>query len=278
MEPMAQQLKDSLPAGIEPLRLQELMIQAEKRLSMGGLAAGMAHEINNPLGIISQAAANIQRRVSPGHPSNQAAAEALGLDLDLLQAYLEQRQVPEFLAAIREAVERITRIVGNLCHFSARSDATPVPGPLPAVVQRALELATSDFQGGCRSGFRNIETRCEFEPELPPVPMVANEIEQVLLALLMNATRAMAGNPPERPPRLDLRAWHEPRHVALEVKDNGPGMDEALLRRIFDPFSSTHSGLGLPVAYLIITRHHQGRLEVASAPGQGACFTIRMPI
>ena len=90
----------------EQTRIQDLMVQTEKMMSLGGLAAGMAHEINNPLGIITQAAQNIERRLSPELPANQRAAAETGVDLAGLHAFFERRQIPQFVDSIKQAVEK----------------------------------------------------------------------------------------------------------------------------------------------------------------------------
>lgn len=265
------------------VRIQELMIQTEKMMSVGGLAAGMAHEINNPLGIISQSAQNIERRLSLDLPANHRAAQEIGLDMQLLQAYFERRQISQFLGGIREAVTRATRIVSNMLKFSRQSESARHPASLPEIAEQALELAANDYDLKKKFDFRSIEILREFDPELPLVPVVAIEIEQVLLNLLRNAAQAMAANPSGRQPRLTLRIRREAKHAVLEVEDNGPGMDEAVRRRVFEPFFTTKepgvgTGLGLSVSYTIITQNHKGLMEVASNPGWGTCFTVRLPM
>jgi PAS domain S-box-containing protein len=266
----------------ERTRIQELMVQTEKMMSVGGLAAGMAHEINNPLGIISQAAQNIERRLSRELPANQAVAEEIGLDLELMKLFFQRRRIPEFLSSIQESVARASKIVGNMLQFSRQTDSIRIPASLPGILQQSLELASNDYDLKKKYDFRDINIHQDIEAELPLVPMVAIEVEQVIFNLLKNAAQAMGGNPPERPPRLMIRMWKEPRYVVLEIEDNGPGMTEAVRRRIFEPFFTTKppgigTGLGLSVSYMIITQNHRGLLEVDSAPEQGARFTIRLP-
>ncbi len=267
----------------ERTRIQELMIQTEKMMSVGGLAAGMAHEINNPLGIISQAAQNIERRLSTDLPANRTVAEGIGLDLSLLKAYYDQRRIPEFVSGILDAVGRATKIVGNILQFSRKPGSSKVPTSLVYLVEQALELAANDYDLKKKYDFRSIEIQRDFEPDLPLVPVVAIEVEQVILNLMKNAAQAMIENPPERPPALMLRAWTEPRYVVLEAKDNGHGMNESVRRKIFEPFFTTKepgvgTGLGLSISYIIITQNHKGLMEVDSTPGQGTRFTIRLPL
>jgi PAS domain S-box-containing protein len=267
----------------ERSRIQELLVQTEKMMSVGGLAAGMAHEINNPLGIISQATQNIERRLSPELAINQAFAAETGLDLTLVETYCKHRQIPQFISSIQDAVARANRIVGNMLQFSRKPDSTMFSASLADLVQEALDLAANDYDLKKKFDFRSIEIHREIEPDLPQVSVVAIEIEQVVLNLLKNAAQAMAANPPDRHPRIDIRLRKEPLHLVLEVEDNGPGMSDSVRRRIFEPFFTTKepgvgTGLGLSVSYMIITQNHKGILEVKSSPDRGARFTIRLPL
>jgi len=267
----------------EQVRIQDLLIQTEKMLSLGGLAAGMAHEINNPLGIIVQAAQNIERRLSPQLPANQRAAAELGFDLTGMEGFLERRQIPQFIDSIKQAVERANQIVGNMLQFSRRGDSGKRATSLPALMDRALELAGKDYDLKKNYDFKGIELVRHYAADVPPVPVVAVEIEQVLLNLLKNAAHAMRDNPSDRPPRLELRIHARGTYAVVEVEDNGAGMDEAVRRRAFEPFFTTKepgigTGLGLSVSYRIIAQNHKGLMEVWSRPDQGARFILHLPL
>ncbi len=267
----------------ERARIQELMIQTEKMMSVGGLAAGMAHEINNPLGIITQAAQNIERRVSPSLSANQVAAAEAGVNLDSLEVYFRQRRITEFIVSIREAAARASRIIANMLRFSRGSEAAMQPALLVTVMEQAVELAANDYDLKKKYDFRGIEIVREYQPEMPGVPIVATEIEQVLLNLLKNAAQAMIANPPERKPRIVSRIRLEERYAVIEVEDNGPGMTEDIRRRVFEPFFTTKepgvgTGLGLSVSYMIVTQNHKGLMDVASTPGKGSKFSIKVPL
>jgi len=267
----------------ERARVQELMIQTEKMMSVGGLAAGMAHEINNPLGIIIQAAQNIERRVSPGLPANLKAAEELDVDLEAINAFFEKRRIPEFIRSISEASLRASRIIANMLRFS-RCAGTTMQHVSPAdIIEQALELAAGDYDLKKKFDFRSIEITRDYAPHMPEVPMVVVEIEQVMLNLLKNAAQAMIVNPPGYGPRITLRLRREERYALIEVEDNGPGMKEEVRRRAFEPFFTTKepgvgTGLGLSVSYMIVTQNHKGLMEVESSPGKGACFRVRLPL
>lgn len=267
----------------EKRHMQELMIQNEKMVSLGGLAAGIAHELNNPLGIITQAVQNIKRRVSAEFPPNLPAAEEAGISLENLDSYFSKRQINELLDSASVAALRAAQIINSILHFSHSGGTAMQHHKLETVLEQTLELAASDFDLKKRHDFRNIIIVREFIPDMPDVPMIVTEIEQVLLNLLKNAAQAMVANPPERPPRIVLRLKREERYAVVEVEDNGPGMPEEVRRRVFEPFFTTKppgsgTGLGLSVSYMIVTRNHKGLMDVETVPGGGARFIVKLPL
>ncbi|MCP5158218.1 MAG: PAS domain S-box protein [Gammaproteobacteria bacterium] len=264
------------------VRIESMMVQTEKMLSVGGLAAGMAHEINNPLGAILQGSQNILRRIDPAMPQNRAAAAAIGVDLDRLNRYLEQRRVLHFLEGIREAGARAAKIVADMLSFSRRSESRFAPVDVEDLLETVLRLAASDYDLKKKYDFKRISIHRDFDSRLRVVHCDKTEIEQVILNLLKNAAQAMAEDG-TLSPTICLRTRYEPHYVLIEVVDNGPGMDEKTLKRIFEPFFTTKevgagTGLGLSVSYFIVTEQHRGRLAVTSKPGHGTCFSIRLPL
>lgn len=264
----------------ERRQTQEILLQHEKMLMIGGLAAGMAHEINNPLGIIAQDLQNLQRRLSPDLPANRQAAQRLGLDLHSLQAYLSEREITGYLYNIREAVQRTSRIIDNMLQFSHR-DSSRQLAPLHEVIEHALELAGGDYELRKRYRFHELCIERSYAPDLPLVPLNVTEIEQVLINLLKNAAQAMAGWPGERSIRISTRRDSD--YVVLNLCDSGPGMTEEIRLRVFDPFFTTKppgvgTGLGLTVSHAIITKSYKGRIAITSSPGKGCCCMIRIPL
>ncbi|MDR0210642.1 MAG: PAS domain-containing protein [Pseudomonas putida] len=266
------------------LSLEEMMVQSEKMLSVGGLAAGMAHEINNPLGAILHNVQNIRRRLSPELPRNQEQAAELDIDLATVNRYLESRDVPQVLDGIQQAGARAAKIVTHMLSFSRRSNRQLAPCDLPALIDQAVEIAGNDFDLTVGFDFKGQHIVRQFDPELGPVPCTANELEQVLLNLLKNAAQAIHQRPqPAEPGRIVLRTRLNPPWAEIQVEDNGVGMPESVRKRTFEPFFTTKeigqgTGLGLSVSYFIITNNHKGQMEVHSAPGQGTCFTLRLPL
>jgi PAS domain S-box-containing protein len=265
------------------VRLEEMMVQTEKMLSVGGLAAGMAHEINNPLGAILQGCQNVTRRLSVDLPKNQEAAEETGVDLQRLHNYLEARGIPQFVDDIREAGKRAAKIVADMLAFSRRSEMSFLPADLRELLDISTRLASSDYDLKKKYDFRQIEIVREYDPALGDVKCDKTEIEQVVLNLLKNAAHAMADNPSQGENRIILRTGKEDNFARIEVIDNGPGMDERTRKRVFEPFFTTKevglgTGLGLSVSYFIITEQHNGSMSVESSPGKGARFIIRLPL
>ena len=267
----------------EHVKFEEMMIQSEKMMSVGGLAAGMAHEINNPLGIILQGIQNTFRRLSPEFEKNKQLARECGTTLEHIQAYLEKRNIFQYLQGIQDAGSRASKIVKNMLSFSRRSGSIMSPTDLNLLLDKTIELASNDYDLKKRYDFRHIEIIRDYDAALTPVSCSPTEIEQVILNLLKNSTHAIAEKTPKPyTPYIKIQTRKEKDYAVIAVKDNGAGMDAETRKRIFEPFYTTKTdrgtGLGLSVAYFIITSNHNGTLAVDSEPQKGAKFTIRLPL
>jgi|GEM_PF-6559381 len=265
------------------IRMQEMMIQTEKMISVGGLAAGMAHEINNPLSAVLQGAQNISRRFSPTMEKNRVVAKKYDLDLEKMQAYMEERKIPMYLQGIRESGSRAAQIIMNMLKFSRKSESRRIPVEIDAVLENTIDLASNDYDLARKFDFKHIRLEREFDPDLKIITCTETELEQVLLNLLKNAAQSLKTAEQTEPPRITLRTIRDGDIAQIEIEDNGPGMDEKTRKRIFEPFFTTKpvgqgTGLGLSVSYSIITNNHKGTMEVQSAPGRGTRFIIRIPI
>jgi len=264
--------------------MEDKMVQSEKMLSVGGLAAGMAHEINNPLGAILHNVQNIRRRLSSDLPKNIEQAAQAGIDLNAISQYLQAREVPELLDGIQQAGARAAKIVTHMLSFSRRSNRQMSPCDLSALIDQAVDIASNDFDLAIGFDFKGHAITRQFDPQLGPVPGIPNELEQVLLNLLKNAAQAIhQRRDPHEPGRIILRTRLNPPWAEIQVEDNGAGMPEYVRKRIFEPFFTTKevgqgTGLGLSVSYFIITNNHKGQMEVQSTLEQGTCFTLRLPL
>ncbi len=262
-------------------REQSLMLQNEKMLMIGGMAAGMAHEINNPAGIIAQELQNLKRRLSPSLPANRAVAEQLKVDIEGINSYLQLREIPDFIEHIDEGVRRISTIVNNMLQFSRQDIKIQLVSDIEYIINHSLDLAGSDYDLRNHYDFKGISVTIETEKNLPPVWVIVTEIEQVLINLIKNAAQSLYGFIEDR--RISIITTRNNDWITLKIRDNGPGIPEELQSRIFEPFFTTKdvgmgTGLGLAISYAIVSDHHKGRLEVSSTLGTGTCFTVWLPI
>ncbi len=262
---------------------EEAMIQSEKMISVGGLAAGMAHEINNPLAAIMQNAALLQMRLTRDVPDNHQGAARAGTSLAAIQAYTSDRGLPELLARIQDASRRAADIVKNTLHFSRKSTAQVTPNNLAEVLDRTLALAETDYNLKKNYDFKQIKIVREYDPTLPPVLCEESKLQQVFLNLLSNGAKAMAAETQTRAPQFNIKTSRDGEMARVDIADNGPGMDAKTCRRVFEPFFTTSptdegTGLGLSVSHFIITDNHKGKIGVHSTPGQGANFFIKLPL
>ena len=265
----------------ERVRLEEMLIQSEKMISVGGLAAGMAHEINNPLAGILQNGQVIRNRISPELPANRKLAEELGTDMELISTYFERRGCLRMMDSIMDSGLRAARIVENMLSFSRKNNLRMAEVDIPALLDRTLELAANDYDLKKQYDFRKIRIEREYEENLPLVRCEESKIQQVFFNLIRNGAQAMGSQ--DRLPLFILRVMSAGKEVRIEIEDNGPGMSEELRKRVFEPFFTTKrvgegTGLGLSVSYFLIVENHGGRIDVESSPGKGSVFIIHLPL
>jgi PAS domain S-box-containing protein len=259
-------------------KMEEVIMQTEKMKSVGGLAAGMAHEINNPLGAILQGVQNIQRRIQIDNKKNQEIATSHDLDLNAMSGYLEQRQINKFINNIQDAGKRAASIVSNMLQFSRGDQQQLSPTFVKELIERSLNLARADLE------LKSISIHLSNMEDTLLFYCIPSEIEQVILNLLQNSAHALSNYNPDNnwTPQIHLSAEQDKSNTYIKVSDNGPGMSKEVRRRIFEPFFTTKdigagTGLGLSVSYFIITAHHHGQLEIESKLDEGACFTLTIP-
>jgi signal transduction histidine kinase len=243
-------------------RSERLLRERQKLESVGILAAGVAHEVNNPLAYVRAnlvhlrgLAARIDKRIeiSPDDP-----------DAELLE-------FPEILDESLGGLDRIGRIVESMLRFSRVPDDGIHPVDLNDVVGQALRLAELHRVD-------HVRVDCELTPRLPRVMGSPDRLVQVLLNLFLNAKQALADRSEGH---IVATTSVEDGAVLVRVRDDGPGIPSEQRERVFDPFFTTRppdqgTGLGLSIAFDIV-REHGGTLELSSSPKHGACFEIRLP-
>lgn len=271
------------------IQMEDMMVQSEKMLSLGGLAAGMAHEINNPLGAVVQTAQNIKRRLDPNLKKNISVAIDLNTDMTTINAYMKQRDILTFLDNVSTAGERAATIVTNMLQFSRQSDKELQPQNLHHIIERAINIAKNEYDLSSGYDFKSIELIKDFDYTMPDVPCISSEIEQVLLNLLKNASQALTEYKAQKEFDMD---WYsqiqiftraKAKNIEIIIEDNGPGMDDETAKHIFEPFFTTKdvgmgTGLGLSVSFFIITNHHEGQMRVESTLGAGTRFILSLPL
>ncbi len=229
------------------MRLEDQVFQNEKLTSLGLLAAGVAHEVNTPLAVISNYIQMLAKQLPGSDPRQQ-----------LIEKVVKQ-------------TFRASEIVNNLLNFSRTSATEFTEINLNAVVEEALTLVAHPFRTAQVQVTRNLQT------ELPAVLGSTNKLQQVFLNLFLNARDAMPSGGV-----VEIRTAAHNGSVEVEISDSGAGIPRENLHRIFDPFFTTKSsgrgtGLGLSVSYGIV-KEHAGKVDVRSTPGKGTSFRLEFPV
>ncbi|AQZ94569.1 ATP-binding protein [Halopseudomonas phragmitis] len=268
---------------------QSHLVQSEKMASLGQMVAGVAHELNTPLGYVKNNVQLLASLVQPVLELAQAQAQLMqALDApqrneaELAQLFEQTRQAAE-LAAPEQLADDLNPLLEDTLFGLAQIAELAVSLKDFARLDRAMSEAV-DINDCVRSALliaRNaIKDKAEVITrlgELPPITCTPSQINQVLLNLLTNAAQAM-----DHPGQILIRSWTEHDRVYLSIQDNGKGIPKELQNRIFDPFFTTKSvgqgtGLGLSISYQII-RDHAGQIRFVSEPGRGTRFVISLPL
>jgi PAS domain S-box-containing protein len=228
------------------MQLEEQLVQTEKLTSLGLLAAGVAHEVNTPLAVISNYIQMLAKQLPANDPRHK----------------LTEKIVSQTF--------RASEIVNNLLNFSRRGGAGFQEVDLNHIINETITLVAHPFR------VANVQVVRNLQIDLPLVLGSSNRLQQVFLNLFLNARDAMPSGG-----MFEVRSAAHNGTVEIEVSDTGIGIQRENLSRIFDPFFTTKAtgrgtGLGLSVSYGIITEH-AGKIEVRSTPGKGTCFRLEFP-
>ena len=262
------------------------LVKAERLAAVGELAAGVAHEVNNPVNFALNAMKTLQSyvgdvqevtaRVATLDLDDRDALDARLAEISALRSELEFDQVTDALAElggiVSEGLERTSRLVGDLRDFAAPGDR----GTCEVDVVRGLE-STLQLMGHTLSN-EGIEVRRTMDLDLPSVVGDARALNQVFLNLLKNAAEAFEG----RRGVIDVRAFQQGGWILVEIQDDGPGVADDVAARVFEPFFTTKeagrgSGLGLSITQRIVSEHG-GRIELELPDEGGSCFRIHLPL
>jgi signal transduction histidine kinase len=244
----------------------------------------MAHEINNPLGIISQGVQNIFRRLDPQEQRNQEIAAEMQIDLLNMKRYVESRKIFIYLEGILEASKRASSIVANMLQFSRMSHQSKTNANVKDLIDQTIDLVGNDYELKKKYDFKQIKISTDYDLHQEELFCNITEIQQVILNLLKNAAHALyEKKTPEFVPSIIIRTRCSETILRIEIEDNGPGIPESIRSRVFEPFFTTKevgvgTGLGLSVSFFIITKNHFGTIELESQTGIGTKFIIQLPL
>jgi two-component system, NtrC family, sensor kinase len=281
---------------IDDLRqAQQRLVQAQKLEGIGQLAAGIAHEINTPSQYVTDNVSFLQRAfgklravldaqaavVEATRLGRDATSELLALDAVVQSSKLSYllQQTPRALEQSLQGLTHVGSIVRAMKEFSHPSGAEKQPANLHELLECSSTVAKNEWKYVAEMSF-------EFDPNLPPVPVLRNELSQVFLNLIVNAAHAIADvQTPETTTFGKIRISTRKLEDAAEIRvsDTGAGIPDAIRSRIFEPFFTTKAvgkgtGQGLAISYSVIVDKHHGDISFESTPGLGTTFVIRLPL
>jgi signal transduction histidine kinase len=274
-------------------QMQSQLVQSEKLASIGQLAAGVAHEMNTPLGFVACNIGTLEtytqkivalldrydalaREVESANEQQRQALEQINQAKKQMRFDLVIQDLEGLFQDSREGLEHVTHIIQNLRDFSR--------------IDQVGELAKYNINDGIAATLtvadNKIKQKAIVATELGQLPEVLchpGPVNQVFLNILVNAVQALESQDREGPGHITIRTWQADEHVVCEIEDDGPGIKSDDIRKVFDPFYTTRPagkgvGLGLSVAYDIIVNKHKGQLSVESHEGQGTKLTIKLPL
>lgn len=269
--------------------LQSSVIHNEKMAGIGQLSAGIAHEINNPLGFIRSNIETLSKYIAKINGMNSLTSELLGTMDSVkkdniiieMNEYLQNNKLDiiysdlnELLSETTTGIDRISNIVKSLLSFSRKENVDEFEDyEINKGIKDTLTIAYNEIKY-----FATVNT--EFN-DIPTIKAKAGEINQVILNMLMNAVYAIKKKNTKG--EITIKTYVEDKFVCCEIKDNGCGISREYLSRIFEPFFTTKpvgegTGLGLSISHNIIVNKHNGKLDVNSIVGEGTSFLISLPI
>ena len=269
---LAQELKDA----------QAMMLHREKMASVGQLAAGVAHEINNPIGFVASNLYTMKKYVSrlqeyvnqqdvllKENRSDDEITDSLRQLLKKLKIHQIIEDIPDLIDESTDGVERVSAIVKNLKSFSRVNDNESKHACINECLASTLKMVSNELK-------YKAEIQEEYG-EIPEIECNPGELNQVFMNLLVNAGHAI-----EEKGQITIKTWQEDANIYIKISDTGQGIDPKSLPYIFEPFYTTKevgkgTGLGLSITHEIV-KQHNGNITVESTTGEGTSFTITLPI
>lgn len=290
-----QQQGEQLKNALKELQLtQARLLHAQKLESVGQLAAGIAHEINTPTQFIGSnmdfleesfadvrlLIASLQKvvhAISQDSAIKETGREAEKLLEELDWKYLDS-EIPAAILQSKEGIKRVTTIVQAMKEFSHPGSKEKAFFDLNKIIETTITVASNEWKY-CA------EVETNLDPDLPQVFCLADEIGQVFLNILINASHAIASKNKDTNDkgRIVISSHHYPEHIEISIEDTGSGIPENIRQRVFDPFFTTKdvgkgTGQGLAISHDVIEKKHSGIISFTSEMGKGTIFTIQLPI
>jgi histidine kinase len=244
------------------LEAEQQLIQASKMATLGEMATGVAHELNQPLSVIKTASSFFMRKIDRGEKIDAQVLYELSKEID-------------------SYVDRATRIIDHMRQFGRKPELTAESVQVNEVLQKAFEFFSQQLK------LRGIAVQWRAQEGLPPIMADPGKLEQVIINLLINARDAIeerweGGDVPGVDKKITLGTRSQGGEVVIEVCDTGAGIPPEIIPRIFEPFFTTKrvgkgTGLGLSISYGIV-KDYGGTIRAASKPGEGTCFVIAFPV
>jgi signal transduction histidine kinase len=256
----------------------EQLLQSEKLAAIGQLAAGVAHEINNPVGFVNsnlgtlKSYADVLLKLVEAYEAVDAGGERSLIDKARQRADLDflKEDLPTLLAESQDGLNRVTKIVQDLKDFARIDQSEYQAANLNVALETTLNVVRNEikYKADVVHDLGNI----------PNVECIPAKINQVFMNLLVNAAQSI-----DQHGRITIRSGQENDRVWFEIEDTGHGMSDEVKNRIFEPFYTTKpvgkgTGLGLSISYDIIVKKHGGQIDVNSKPGEGTLFRLWLPI
>jgi PAS domain S-box-containing protein len=244
------------------LETEQQLIQAGKMATLGEMATGVAHELNQPLSVIKTASGFFMKKLRRNEPITDDTLNTLAEEIDI-------------------HVDRAAKIINHMREFGRKSDEAMAAIQIEDTLRKAFELFSKQLE------LREIEVVWQIEEDLPPIMADPSRLEQVFINLLINARDAMEDKWATKPSsskenRIVMAIFRKHNSIMVEVSDTGPGISKNIAEKIFEPFFTTKkvgkgTGLGLSISYSII-KEFGGTIDVVSKKEEGACFRLTFPI
>jgi signal transduction histidine kinase len=284
-----------LELALEELKAaQTELLHSQKLQAIGQLASGIAHEINTPtqyvgnnISFLAESFTDLMTAIQScedlvSTPSQEQSVEKC---LNTITSALEEadfeflrEEIPRALGESEKGIKRVAGIVTAMKDFAHPSGGTMQPVDLRSIIQTTAEISRNEWKL-----VADLET--QFDPQLPEVEGLKDELGQALLNLIVNAAHAIEDHKKEADIKgvIRITTRQDGEWAEIQIEDNGCGIPEETLPKIFDPFFTTKevgrgSGQGLAIAYNVVTDKHNGRLDVSSESNKGTVFTIRLPL